>query len=106
MTRILGLAVVAMLAVGCATSGSVKEQVAPLSDRLSNVEAKLADLNKKVDAQSTDVQALRKDVADSNAAAQKAQQAAQDAENAANRAETASAKAAKAFELRQMKGKK
>ncbi len=106
MTRILGLAVLAMLAVGCATSGSVKEQTAPLADRLSSVEAKLADLNRKVDAQSNDVQTLKGQVADSSAAAQKAQQSAQDAENAANRAESAAAKSAKAFELRQMKGKK
>lgn len=106
MTRMLGLAVLAMLAVGCATSGSVKEQIAPLSDRLSNVEAKLADLDKKVDAQAGEAQGTRKDLADSTAAAQKAQQAAKDAENAANRAEDAAGKAAKAFELRQMKGKR
>jgi hypothetical protein len=63
--------------------------------------SKLADLGKKSDTQSADIQALRKEIANYNAAAQKA---AADAETAATRAETAAAKAAKAFELRQVKG--
>jgi len=107
MTRILALALFAVLATGCATSSSVKAEIAPLADRVTTLEqknaateAKLADLSKKVDA---DAQALRKEIANSNAAAQKA---AADAEAAAVRAETAAAKAAKAFELRQMKGAK
>jgi len=110
MTRILGLAVLAALATGCATTSSVKEEMAPLSKQVTALEqqdaamsAKLADLSKKSDTQTADIQALRKEIANYNAAAQKA---AADAETAAARAETAAAKAAKAFELRQMKGAK
>jgi chromosome segregation ATPase len=108
MTRILALALFAVLAAGCATTSSVKEEMAPLSGRVTTLEqqdaalqAKLADLSRKSDAQSADVQALRKEIANYNAAAQKS---AADADAAAVRAETAAAKAAKAFELRQMKG--
>ena len=110
MKRILGIAVVALLAAGCATTSSVKEEMAPLSNRVSALESqdatmntKLADLNKKADAQAADIQALRKEIANYNAAAQKA---AADADAAAVRAETAAAKAAKAFELKQYKGAK
>jgi chromosome segregation ATPase len=110
MTRILALALFAVLAAGCATTSSVKEEMAPLSGRVTTLEqqdaalqAKLADLSRKSDAQSADVQALRKEIANYNAAAQKS---AADADAAAVRAETAAAKAAKAFELRQMKGAK
>jgi hypothetical protein len=88
----------------------VKEEMAPLTSRVTALEqqdaamnAKLADLSKRSDAQAADIQALRKEISNSNAAAQKA---AADAEAAAVRAETAAAKAAKAFELRQMKGAK
>jgi uncharacterized protein (UPF0335 family) len=109
----LGLAVLALFVAGCATDSSVKAEIKPLADRITNVErqnaameAKLAEMSKKADAQAVDVQAVRKDLADTNAAAQKAQQAAADAQTAATRAETAAAKAAKAFELRQMKGSK
>ncbi len=111
MARVVGLIAVALLGVGCATSSSVKEQIDPLSQRLTNVErqnqaleAKVADLNQKADTQAADVQALRKDLANANAAAEKAQQAAADAQQAASRAETAADKSTKAFELRQAKG--
>ena len=57
MTRILGLAVIAALATGCATTSSVKEEMAPLSSKVTALEpqdaamnAKLADLGKKSDA--------------------------------------------------------
>lgn len=110
MTRILGLVVLAALATGCATTSSVKEEMAPLSSKVTALEqqdaamnAKLADLSKKSDAQTADIQALRKEIANYNATAQKATA---DAEAAAARAETAAAKASKAFELRLMKGAK
>jgi uncharacterized protein (UPF0335 family) len=110
MNRIIPLALLAALATGCATTSSVKEEMAPLANRVTALEqqdaamnAKLADLLKKADAQTADVQALRKEIANYNAASQKS---AADAEAAAVRAETAAAKAAKAFELRQMKGAK
>ncbi len=104
--RTIGIAVLTLLAAGCATNSSVKERIDPLDARLTAEEqktaamqAQLADLNKKVDAQAVDLQAA-------NAAAQKAQQAAADAQAAANRAEAAADKSAKAFELKQRKGAK
>jgi septal ring factor EnvC (AmiA/AmiB activator) len=110
MKRLLAVAALAALATGCATTGSVKEEIAPLANRVTAVEqqdaamnAKLADLGKKADAQAADIQALRKEIANYIAAAQKS---AADADAAAVRAETAAAKAAKAFELRQYKGAK
>jgi hypothetical protein len=59
-----------------------------------------------MDAQSADIQALRKETADSTAAARQAQQSVQEAQAAAQRAETAADKSTKAFELRQVKGKR
>ena len=96
MKRLLGIAVVAMLAAGCATNSSVKKQIDPLSDRVSAMESRLADMNRKLDTQSADLQSAQKNLADMNAAAQKSQQAAADAQAAATRAETAADKAAKA----------
>jgi uncharacterized protein (UPF0335 family) len=109
----MGLAVLSLLAVGCATNSSVKEQLNPLADRITALEkqnadtnAKLADLAKKVDTTGIDVQAVKRDLADTKAAAQAAQTAAADARTAADRSEAAAAKAAKAFELKQVKGAK
>jgi predicted nucleic acid-binding Zn-ribbon protein len=102
MKRIVGLMAVALLAAGCATNSSVKEQIDPLASRLTSVEqkqadldAKLADLSKRQDAQGTEI-------AQAQAAAQKA---AADAQDAANRAESAAEKSTKAFALGQKKGK-
>ena len=39
MNRMLGVVVLALLATGCATNGSVKKQVDPLSTRLTAVES-------------------------------------------------------------------
>jgi uncharacterized coiled-coil DUF342 family protein len=110
MNRLLVVAALAVLATGCATTSTVKEEMAPLANRVTALEsqdaamnAKLTDLGKKSDAQSADIQALRKEIANYNAASQKS---AADAEAAAVRAETAAAKAAKAFELKQYKGVK
>ena len=65
MTRIMGLAVLALLAVGCATNSSVKEQISPLADRISALEkqgadtnAKVADLAKKVELHISRLQLL------------------------------------------------
>lgn len=106
MKRIMTIAFAALLTAGCATTSSVKEEMKPLADKVTALEqkqaatdAKLADLTK---THAADVAALRKDIGNYNAAAQKA---AADAEAAAVRAETAAAKAAKAFELKQGKGK-
>jgi methyl-accepting chemotaxis protein len=104
MKRVLGIVAFALLASACATNSAIKEQVSPLSDRVTKMESQLADMNKRLDAQSADLQTAQKNLSDMNAAAQKAQQAASDAQAAATRAETAADKASKAFELSQRKG--
>ena len=73
-----------MFSLGCASRDYVRQQIDPLVDRISKLEA--MDCCDKADA-----------------AAQRAENAAQRAENAAQRAENASQKAGKAFELQQMK---
>jgi len=105
MTRMLGVVVLALLATGCATNGSVKKQVDPLATRLTAVESQLADMNRKLDSQAVDLQTAQKTLAEMNAAAQPSQQAAADAQAAATRAEAAADKAAKAFEVGQRKGR-
>ncbi len=113
MKKMLGLLAVAVLATGCATSGSVKEAIAPLNDRIAKLEqqrnatqAKLADMSSKEDAQSADLQAVRKELADAKNSGAGVQQAAADARASADRAEQAAAKATKAFELSQRRGGK
>jgi hypothetical protein len=69
---------------GCASRDYVRQQIDPLVDRISKLEA--MDCCDKADA-----------------AAQKAENAAQRAENAAQRAENAASKAGKSFELQQLK---
>lgn len=112
MTRMKGLLVFALLAFGCATNSAVKEQIDPLAKQISAIErkqadldARLADVSKKQDAQAADLQGLHSQVAQTAAAAQNAQQAAADAQAAASRAETAADKSTKAFALGQKKGK-
>jgi chromosome segregation ATPase len=102
----------ALLASACATNSSVKRQVDPLGERISKLEQQQADLQAqqtttagKLADLSSAVQALRSDLATTNAAAQNAQQAAAEARAATARAETAAKKAAKAFELQQKKGR-
>ncbi len=70
--------------LGCTTRDYVRQQVDPLVDRISKLEA--MDCCNKADA-----------------AAQRAEDAAQRADAAAQRAESASQKAGKAFELQQEK---
>jgi peptidoglycan hydrolase CwlO-like protein len=113
MKRLVGFVAVALLVSGCATNSSVKSMIDPLAERITALEnkqaatdAKFADLGKKSDAQTAEIQGLRKDLADSTAASQAAQKAAADAQAAATRAESAADKATKAFELKQVKGKK
>ncbi len=110
MRRIAVVMVFGLLAAGCATNKALKAEVNPLADRLSAVEkqqvatdAKVGQLNAKIDAQTAELQALRKEVADSTVATRDAQQALHDA---TMRAETAAQKSTKAFELMQVKGTK
>jgi hypothetical protein len=117
MMRMAGVVVFALLVAGCATNGSVKQQVAPLADRIGAVEqrqatadAKLeqqqAAMAAKLDAQNAELQALRKELASSSAASAQVQDAVKEAQLAAARAETAAQKSTKAFELSQVKGAK
>jgi septal ring factor EnvC (AmiA/AmiB activator) len=99
-----------LLAAGCATNKAVKKEIDPLAERLTAVErqqatadAKVGQMSAKIDAQTAEIQALRKDVADSTAASREAQQSLHDA---TMRAETAAQKSTKAFELMQVKGSK
>ena len=78
------LSLVFSSSLGCASRDYVRQQIDPLVDRISKLEA--MDCCDKADA-----------------AAQRAEDAAQRAENAAQRAENASQKAGKAFELQQVK---
>ena len=70
--------------LGCATRDYVRQQIDPLVDRISKLEA--MDCCDKADS-----------------AAQRAEDAAERAERAAQRAENSSQKAGKAFELQQAK---
>ncbi len=100
----------ALLVAGCATSGSVKQAVDPLAERISKLEARQAELDKQqadlkallaqlgttdqthevaLTKLSGDVQGLRTEVIASASAAKDAQQAAQEARAATERAETA-----------------
>lgn len=72
------------LILGCASRDYVRQEIDPLVDRISKIEA--MDCCNKADA-----------------AAQKAEDAADRAEKAAQRAESAAQKAGKAFELHQLK---
>ena len=101
MKRLAGVVVLGLLFAGCATSKSVKQQIDPLADRLTAVEKQQAALNAKLDAQSAELQALRKDVAESTA---RTHEGVREAKEAAARAETAAEKSAKAFELTHVKG--
>lgn len=105
MMRVAGLVVLGLLAAGCATNRSVKQQIDPLADRITAVEQQQAAMSAKLDAQTAELQALRRDVADSAATAARTQEAVKAAQDAAARAELAAQKSAKAFELTQVKGK-
>lgn len=106
MMRLAGVVVLGLLFAGCATSKSVKQQIDPLADRLTAVEKQQAAINAKLDAQTAELQALRKDVAESTAASARAHEGVREAKEAAARAETAAEKSAKAFELTHVKGGK
>jgi hypothetical protein len=103
MKRIAMAVALALLAAGCATSSSVKKEIDPLAARITALEQKqavtdqkLAQMSAKDNAQTAEIQALRKEVADSTAATH----------DAVMRAEAAAQKSTKAFELMQVKGTK
>jgi len=103
MKRIAMATALALLGAGCATSSSVKKEIDPLAARITALEQKqaatdekLAQMSAKQGAQTAEIQALRKEVADSTAATH----------DAVMRAEAAAQKSTKAFELMQVKGTK
>ena len=106
MKRIIYAAVIPLLALtaGCATKTFVQEQTAPLADRISGlekrlntIEAQVADLSKRPVATPADLDAVKRENADTRnqtqQAAQNAQKSAEAASAAATRAETAASKA-------------
>ena len=117
---VLSLLLLSLVFTGCATKDYVKQQIDPLVDRISRIEARVTAVESKLtalegkiaevdeakrearDARSLAQQAMQKaqqccDKAD--AAARKADAAAERAEAAAARAENAAMKAGKAFEF-------
>jgi hypothetical protein len=95
-----GMGLAMALLAGCATESALKPQVDSLNDRMTKVENRLGELEKKADAQS---QTSRADAQRAEDAARRAEASAAAAEDAAKRAEASASKAAKAFELKQRK---
>jgi ElaB/YqjD/DUF883 family membrane-anchored ribosome-binding protein len=109
------LIVLFLFSAGCASRDYVRQQIEPLVERISKIEAKVSSMGP------CQAEEARKDAADAKSLAQEALKTAQDccgkadaaakrAEDAANRAEDAAKKAAaaaekskKAFELQQTK---
>ncbi len=103
MARIVGAVLFGLLVAGCATESSVKKQMEPLADRVTALEKAQAATNAKLDAQQSELAALKRSSSDASA---RADQSAKEAAAAADRAEAAAQKATKAFELGQVKGAK
>lgn len=137
MKRIVTAAVIPFLALtaGCATKTFVQEQTAPLADRigrlenrLSTMEAQVAELSKRPVVTPADLDAAKRESVDARTQAQQAAQSAQSsagaasasatkaetaatkaeaaatrAEGAAQQAEQSAGKSVKAFELQQKK---
>ena len=130
---LLGLGLIMLGSAGCSTKGYVREQVDPLARRIDKMEAcvrslnqRLGDIEKKPAATSADLDAVRRDLADTRnqlqqagigqtgagqqspaaraeAAATKAEAAATRAETAADKANRSADKSTRAFELGQRK---
>jgi hypothetical protein len=111
---LLGIALVMLLASGCATEEFVKKQTDPLADRLTNLESKIGGMETKLDQiPAADKAMLEKtgemaqkaqnsaDAAD--ASAKKAEASAKDADNSAKESQLNAQKCTKMFELEQKK---
>ena len=83
------LSLLSVSSYGCATKEYVKQQIDPLVDRISKLEAA--------------TQSLKDCCGKADAAAARAEAAAKDAQAAANKAQAAADKATKSFELQQKK---
>jgi outer membrane murein-binding lipoprotein Lpp len=97
-----GIGLATVLMTGCATE-SIKPQVDALGDRMTKVESRLSELERKADAQASQAPAVKADAQRAEDAARRAEASATAAEDAAKRSEASAAKAAKAFELKQRK---
>jgi hypothetical protein len=129
MKRIAGVLWIVVLAAACATApakkasepveyvpvvtnttqpagGALGVRLTAVEKQQAALDAKLAQLSSKIDAQTAEMQALRKDLAASTAASHQSHEAAKEAQLAAARAEAAAQKSTKAFELSQVKGPK
>ena len=98
-----GIGLATVLMSGCATESSLKPQFDALGDRLTKVEGRLSELERKSDAQAAQMPTVKADAQRAEDAARRAEASATAAEDAAKRAEASAAKAAKAFELKQRK---
>ncbi|HEX9024506.1 MAG TPA: hypothetical protein VF799_11780 [Geobacteraceae bacterium] len=99
-----------LIASGCATEGYVKDQLDPLCKRVSDLEAKVAGIESRLNQMPTsagmseaDKAALQKADESAKESAAKAEDAAKRAEAAAKEAELAAKKGAKLLELEQKK---
>jgi DNA repair exonuclease SbcCD ATPase subunit len=106
-----------LLSFGCATQEYVKQQIDPLIDRISKLEARVAAIESRLsglEGKIAGIDEAKKEAREAKTLAQeamktaldccdKAEAAAKRAEAAADRAENAAKKCAKAFELQQKK---
>ncbi len=83
------LVILTVSSYGCASKEYVKQQIEPLVDRISKLEA--------------DMQSLKDCCGKADAAAERAEAAAKEAQAAAKKAEAAADKSSKSFELQQKK---
>jgi outer membrane murein-binding lipoprotein Lpp len=98
-----GIGLATALFTGCATESSLKPKFDAQDDRMSKLEGRMADLERKVDAQAAQMPAVKADAQRAEDAARRAEASATASEDAARRADASAAKAAKAFELKQRK---
>ena len=89
LALLMTLSILLVFSYGCATKDYVKQQIDPLVDRISKLEAGM--------------QSLKECCGKADAAAERAEAAAKAAEAAAKKAQVGAEKATKSFELQQAK---
>jgi hypothetical protein len=95
------LIVLFLFSSGCATRDYVRQQIEPLVERISKLEAKVSSMGP---CQTEETKKIPQDCCDkADAAAKRAEDAANRAEDAAKKAGAAAEKSKKAFELQQTK---
>ena len=95
------LIVLFLLSAGCANRDYVRQQIEPLVERISKLEAKVSSMGP---CQAEETKKTPQDCCDkADAAAKRAEDAANRAEDAAKKAGAAAEKSKKAFELQQTK---